>query len=236
MKKTLIVLAILYAAQVSAQTVVQQFVAISRGAGTVSDMDLEPTAEGSTLIAMPFEVTPGIKVLSVTDNAPAGGNTYKEAPGSVASCSGALLDIWYCEKCNPGVTELKFHLSGHVQMSVNTFVEVSGLQMSSVLDGEGAHVTDGTRTSDGVELGPKITTLAKDFIIARYSSPFSVPLPTAAPAPWTFKPAYIYLLTGTPGAYTPTLTGGGTGGNYCMSVAAFKAAASAPVPPEASQK
>ena len=111
MKKTLIALALLCAAQVSAQTVVQQFVAISRGAGTVSDMDLEPTAEGSTLIAMPFEVTPGIKVLSVTDNAPAGSNTYKEVPGSVASCSGALLDIWYCEKCNSKLYEEFFHLT-----------------------------------------------------------------------------------------------------------------------------
>ncbi|HYW40751.1 MAG TPA: hypothetical protein VE957_21805 [Terriglobales bacterium] len=234
MKNTLIVLTILCAAQVSAQTVVQQFVAISRGAGTVSDMDLEPTAEGSTLIAMPFEFTPGVKVLSVTDNAPAGGNTYKEVPGSVASCAGALLDIWYCEKCNAGVTELKFQLSGNVLMSLNAFVEVSGLQMSSVLDGEGAHVTDGTRTSDGLEVGPKIKTSANDFIIARFSS--AVPMPTAAPAPWIFKPSYAYLLNGAPGAYTPTLTGGGTAGNYCMSVAAFKAAASAPASPAASQK
>jgi hypothetical protein len=235
MKNTLIVVTILCAVQVSAQTVVQQFVAISRGAGTVSDMDLDgPTAEGSTLIAMPFEFTPGIKVLSVTDNAPAGGNTYKQVPGSVASCAGALLDIWYCEKCNSGVTELKFHLSGHVQMSVNAFAEVSGLQMSSVLDGEGSHVNDGTRTSDGLEVGPKIKTSTNDFIIARYSS--AVPKPTAAPAPWILKPSYAYLLNGSPGTYEPTLTGGGTAGNYCMSVAAFKTAASAPVAPAASQK
>src|SRR5580658_9348752 len=110
MKNTLIVLTMLCAARVSAQTVVQQFVAVSRGAGTVSDMDLQPTVEGSTLIAMPFELTPGIKVLSVTDNAPDGGNTYKEVSGSAASCQGQSLSLWYCEKCNSGVTELKFHL------------------------------------------------------------------------------------------------------------------------------
>jgi hypothetical protein len=235
MKNTLIVLTILCAAQVSAQTVVQQFVAISRGAGTVSDMDLEPTAEGSTLIAMPFEFTPGIKVLSVTDNAPSGANTYKEVPGSVASCAGAFLGIWYCEKCNAGVTELKFHLSGHVVASLNAFLEVSGLQSSSMLDGEGVHVTDGTRTSAGLEVGPKIKTSANDFIVARFSS--AMPLPTAVSAPWYFKPSYVYQLNASPGTYEPTLSGKGTGGNYCMGVAAFKAAAaSTPAPPAASPK
>lgn len=235
MKKALIVLTVLCAARVFAQTVVQEFVAVSSGAKTVSDMDLKaPTAEGSTLIAMPFEFTPGIKVLSVTDNAPAGGNTYKEVPGSLASCGGALLDIWYCEKCNPGVTELKFHLSSHVQMSLNGFMEVSGLALSSVLDGEGVHVNDGSRAKDGSEVGPKVRTSANDFIIARYqSSP--EPRPTAAAAPWVFKPSYAYLLNATPGTYEPTLTGEGTG-KYCMGVAAFKSAAPAPVPPAPSQK
>jgi hypothetical protein len=231
MKKILTVLALLCAVQVSAQKVVQQFVAVSRGAGTVSDMDLDATTEGSTLIAMPFQLSPGIKVLSVTDNAPAGGNTYKQVPGSAASCQGQFLSIWYCEKCNPGVTELKFHLSGHTQASFNGFLEISGLEASSVLDGEGAQITDGTRGNDGVEAGPKLKTSAKDFIVARFSS--ALPLPTAAPAPWFFKPSYAYLLDADPGTYQPTLTGKGTGGNYCMGVAAFKAAASAPA---ASQK
>lgn len=234
MKHTLIVLVIFCASAMPAQTVVQQFVIVSRGARTVSDMDLEATAEGSTLISMPFEVTPGIKVLSVTDNAPAGSNTYKQVPGSVASCSGASLDIWYCEKCSAGVTELKFHLSGHTQMSVNTFIEVSGLETSSPLDGEGAHVTDGTRGKDGVEAGPKIKTSANDFIVARYSS--DVPTPEATPAPWILKPGYAYLLNGSAGDYQPTLSGKGTDGKYCMSVAAFKTAAPAPAPPATSQK
>jgi len=235
MKKIVIMLALLCAAHLSAQSVLQQFVVVSRGVGTVSDMDLPgPTAEGSTLIAMPYEFTPGVKVVSVTDNAPAGGNTYKQVPGSVASCDGALLDLWYCEKCNPGVTELKFHLSGHTQMSLNGFLEVSGLETTSVLDGEGVHVNDGTRASDGTELGPKITTSANDFIVARYHSA-PEPRPTAATAPWTFRPSYAYLSNSSPGAYQPTLTGKGTG-KYCMGVAAFKNAASAPVTAQPSQK
>jgi hypothetical protein len=234
MKNTLIVLAILCAARVSAQTVVQQFVAISKGAGTVSDMDLQPTVEGSTLIAMPLELTPGIKVLSVTDNAPDGGNIYKEVSGSAASCQGQSFSIWYCEKCNSGVTELKFHLSGHTVASLNAFLEVSDLRSSSVLDGEGVHVTDGTRTSAGLEVGPKIKTSANDFIVARFSS--AMPLPSEVSAPWSFKPSYVYLLNAAPGTYQATLSGKGTGGNYCMGIAGFKAAAPAPPSPAASEK
>ena len=71
MKRTLFVFFLLFlrGVEAPAQTVVQQFAAISSGAGTVSDMDLpEPTAKGSALIAMPLLLTPGVKVVSVTDN------------------------------------------------------------------------------------------------------------------------------------------------------------------------
>ncbi|MGA9529940.1 MAG: hypothetical protein WBS24_17635 [Terriglobales bacterium] len=230
MKKTLIVLLALCAfalsaVSVSAQTIVQQFAALSSG-GAVSDMDLEPTTEGSTIIAMPLPLTPGLKVLSVTDNAPAGGNTYKQVPGSAATCEGKSLDIWYCEKCNAGVTELKFHLSDRSKGVINAFIEVAGLASSSVLDGEGANVTDGNRSKEGAEVGPTIKTTAKDFIVARY---FSAPPPALAvtPAEWSLMPSYAFVLSGAPGTYQPTITGGGTEGKYCMSVAAFKAAAPA---------
>jgi hypothetical protein len=228
MKKILILLLALSAASfsaatLSAQTIVQQFVALSSG-GAVSDMDLEATAEGSTLIAMPFPLTPGLKVESVTDNAPAGGNTYKQVPGSVASCDGKSLGIWYCEKCNPGVTELKFHLSGRSGGVINAFVEVSGLASTSVLDGDGVHVTDGTRTKEGSEVGPEIKTTAKDFIIARY---FTAPPPPTGVTPpaWSLTPSYAFVQSGEPGSYQPTLRGGGADGKFCMSVAAFKTAA-----------
>ncbi|MGB9085323.1 MAG: hypothetical protein WCC46_11925, partial [Terriglobales bacterium] len=141
-KKLLVALLLLGGLDLSAQTVVQQFAAVSAGAGTVSDMDLvSPTLKGSVLIAMPVLLSPGVKVLSVTDNAPEGGNTYKEVPGASSSCPNGPLDIWYCENCHPGVTELKFHLSGHVKSSINSFLEVSNLALSSVLDGEGAQVS-----------------------------------------------------------------------------------------------
>ena len=78
---------------------------------------------GSVLIAMPVQLSPDIKVISVTDNAPAGGNTYKQVVGATASCGKKSLEIWYCENCNPEVTELKFHLSGHVRASLNGFFE-----------------------------------------------------------------------------------------------------------------
>ncbi|MFZ0477793.1 MAG: hypothetical protein WAL71_01495 [Terriglobales bacterium] len=230
MKKTLVVLLSLCAfsfltATLSAQTIVQQFAALSSG-GAVSDMDLEATAEGSTLIAMPFPLTPGLKVESVTDNAPDGGNTYKQVPGSAASCEGKSLGIWYCEKCHSGVTELKFHLSGRSGGVINAFAEVSGLASTSVLDGDGVHVTDGTRTSAGSEIGPEIKTTAKDFIIARY---FTAPPPPTGvtPAAWTLTPSFAFVQSGAAGTYQPTLTAGGTEGKFCMSVAAFKTAAPA---------
>jgi hypothetical protein len=204
---------------------VQQFAAISAGAGKVSDVDLpQPTLKGSVLITMPLQLSPGIKVLSVTDNAPDGGNTYKQVPGTSSSCAEKSLDIWYCENCHPGVTELKFHLSGDVKGSLNTFLEVSDMALASVLDGEGAHVSGGTATKAGLEAGPSIKTTAKDFIIARYFS--DPPLPTGVtPAAWTRTTSYVYVPGGSPGTYQPTLTGGKAAGNFCMGIAAFKTAA-----------
>jgi hypothetical protein len=235
MKEKLIILLLLWGgAELSAQTIVQQFTAVSSGAGTVSDMDLpQPTGKGSVLIAMPVLLMPDVKVVSVTDNAPDGGNTYKQIPGTVTSCAKQSLDIWYCENCNPGVTELKFHLSGHVKASLNAFLEVSNLALSTMVDGSGAHVKDGTATSGGLEVGPSITTTAKDFIIARYFA--TLPIPTGVtPAAWTRTPSYVYALDAPAGTYQPTLTGAKAGDNFCMGMAAFKIAApvetTAPVP------
>lgn len=237
MKKRLLVLLLLWGGvELSAQTVLQQFVAVSSGAGTVSDMDLpQPTAPGSVLIAMPVQLSPDVKVISVTDNAPAGGNTYKQVVGATASCDKKSLEIWYCENCNPEVTELKFHLSGHVRASLNGFLEVSGLALSSVLDGTGAHVNDGTASSAGAEVGPSMKTTTNDFVITRYLS--DAPLPTAVtPADWKYSTSYLYVLNGPAGPYQPTLTGGKAGSEYCMGMAAFKAVAPTPAAPPATQE
>jgi hypothetical protein len=214
------------AIQSPAQTILQQQFAVSSMPAPVSDMDLpKPTRKGSTLVAMPGPMSPGVKVLSVTDNAPAGGNTYKQVPGAASSCGTAeSLDIWYCEGCNEGVTELKFHLSGGARRSINVFLELSDMAQSSVLDGSGAHVNDGTRSKTGAEVGPAITTTAKDFVVARYYS--DNPIPTAVtPETWTYKTTYAYATNAPAGPYQPTLTGPGSTGSYCMSVAAFKTAA-----------
>ena len=232
MKERILILLLFWGGvRLSAQTIVQQFAAISQthedgsGAGSVSDMDLEPSGKGNLLIAMPgLVLSPGVKVLSVTDNAPDGGNTYRQVPGASSSCvDNGPLDIWYCENCNPGVTELKFHFSGHVRASINSFLEVSNLASASVLDGKGAQVSNGTATSAGLEVGPSIKTTAPDFIIARYFS--ADPNPTGVtPTAWTYKPSYAYVLDGPPGTYQPTLTGGKAANGFCMSVAAFKTA------------
>ena len=223
-EKFLILLLLLWGAvELSAQTIVQQFTTISQGTN-VSDMDLnQPTGKGSVLIGMPAQLLPGIKVLSVTDNAPDGGNTYKQIPGAFSSCANKSVEIWYCENCNPGVTELKFHLSGWSGGSINAFVEVSNMALSSVADGGGAHVTDGTATSEGLEVGPNVTTTAKDFIIGRFFP--TNPLPKGVtPAAWTYMPSYVYLQDAPPGTYQPTLTGGKAAGNFCIGVAAFRTA------------
>jgi len=228
-KQFLLLLLLCGGVELSAQTVVQQFAAISAGEATTSDMDLEPTAKGSTLIGMPLELTSGVKVLSVTDNAPAGGNTYKLASGARSSCPEGLLDIWYCENCNPGVSELQFHLSSHTKASLNSFLEVSNLTSTSVLDGDGEQLSSGIANSGGQEVGPKITTTATDFIVARFFS--TAPYPTGVtPAPWVFKPSYAYILKAPPGTYQPILTGGKAGDTFCMSVAAFKIAGSVASP------
>jgi hypothetical protein len=230
MKKTLLILLLLWGGiELSAQTIVQQFAALSSGAGVASDLDIEATGKGNVLIAMPGQLSPGVTVLSVTDNAPDGGNTYKKVSGASSSCENKALDIWYCEKCNPGVTELKFHLSGHVQASINSFLEVSNIALSSPVDGTGAQVSNGTATSAGLEVGPRIKTTATDFIIARYFS--TAPNPSGVtPAAWTYKPSYAYVLNGPPGLYQPTLTGGNAAGSFCMSMAAFKTAPSVATP------
>jgi hypothetical protein len=223
MKKLLVLLFLLGGFQLQAQTIVQEIFNVG-GASHVSDMDVpKPTRPGSTLIAMPGPMSPGVKVMSITDNAPAGSNVYLQVPGAASSCGREALDIWYCEKCNPGVTELKYHFSGHV-MSVNTFLEVSDLALISPVDGTGVHVTDGTGTSDGVEAGPAIKTTATDFLIARYYS--AAPPAAVTPAPWTLKSTYVYASNAPTGTHQPTLTGGGEAGSFCMSLAAFKTTAS----------
>lgn len=227
MKKTVLMLLLLWGAESSAQTILQQFAAVSSGAGQVSDMDLnQPTSEGSILIAMPGQLSPGIKVVNVTDNAPDGGNTYKQVTNASSSCASQSLEIWYCEKCKAGVTELKFHLSDHVRASINAFLEVSNLAADSPLDGSGAHVSDGPSTSQGLDIGPRITTAAADFVIARF---YATAHPTGVtPDSWTYKPTYVYGLNFPAGTYQPTLTGGRAGDKFCMSMAAFKTAV--PVP------
>jgi hypothetical protein len=206
----------------SAQTVLQQFAAVSAGAGEVTDMDLpRATSQGSVLIAMPGLLSPGVTVLSVTDNAASGGNTYKQVPNSISACADLPLDIWYCENCKAGVTELKYHLSGHVKASITAFLEVSNMAFSSVVDGGGVQVSNRVGTSEGLEVGPSLTTAATDFVIARYST--AVPLPTAVtPSIWTFKTTYVYALNAPPGTYQPTLIGAKPGSSFCMSMAAFK--------------
>jgi len=229
MKKTLVacMLCLAMKAGLSAQTITQQFAAISAGAAEVSDMDLpNPTAEGSVLIAMPMQLSPDIKIVSITDNAPDGGNIYKQVPGAASFCAKRALEIWYCEKCKGGVTELKFHLSGHVRASINGFMEVTGLAFPASLDGNGTSLSDGVASNAGALVGPSLKTKANDFVIARYFA--DPPLPTGvASAAWTYKSSYAYGLNLAPGAYQPTLTGGKAGGSFCMSVAAFKVAAPA---------
>lgn len=232
MKESVIALLLLWGGiQLSAQTILQQFSALSAGAGRTSDMDLvQPTAKGSTLIVMPEQLSPDITVVSVTDNAPDGGNTYKQVKNAGSSCSKRAIDIWYCESCNPGVTELKFHLSGDVTGSVNTFLEVSDLALSSVLDGEGAHVIDGSVAGDGREVGPKLVTTATDFVIARRSStPFPSVVKSVTPADWVYKPTYVYGLNLPAGTYQPILAGSKSG-TFCLSMAAFKVAAHTTAP------
>jgi len=224
-KKILILLFLLGGVELPAQTIVQELFSVG-GPSHVSDMDVPaPTSEGSILIAMPGPLSPGVRVLSITDNAPGGGNTYKQVPGAASSCAGkASLDIWYCENCKSGVTELKYHFSGHVP-SINTFLEISKLALSSIVDGSGVHVSDGTGTSAGLEVGPSITTTATDFVVARYFS--TDPTPTGVtPAPWKYKSTYVYALDRPSGTQQPTLTGGSDAGSFCISMAAFKTAAS----------
>ncbi len=231
--KFLILLFLLGTVELPAQTIVQEIFSVG-GPSHVSDMDVPaPTSEGSILIAMPGPLSPGVKVLSINDNAPGGGNIYKQVPGAASSCGKAALDIWYCENCKAGVTELKYHFSGHVP-SINTFLEVSRLALSSPVDGSGVHVSDGTANNAGLEVGPSIQTTATDFVVARYFS--TDPTPTGVtPAAWKYKSTYVYALDQPSGSHQPTLAGGSAAGNFCMSMAAFKTVAAGSVSQQQSE-
>ena len=206
----------------SAQTIVQQFTAVSAGADLTTDMDLiSPTLKGSLIITIPELLTPNIKVLSITDNAPDGSNTYKQVTTANSTCPGGSITIWYCQNCNPGATELKFHNNEHTRASLNSFLELSDMALSDVLDGAGVQVSTGVGTSAGLEVGPTLKTTTQDFVIARFSS--TAPRPKGAtPSSWTFKPAYVYQQNAPAGNYQPTLTGGSSESKFCMSMAAFK--------------
>jgi hypothetical protein len=220
MKKLLIFSLLWAGSYLSAQTVLQQFVSIGAPAEVI-DMDLpKPSAKGSVLIAMPGPLTAGITVGSVTDNK---GDTYKQVPGAASLSEGKGLQIFYCENCNAGVTELKFHMSAFARGSINTFLEVSNLSLSSVLDGSGVQVSDAKATSEGVEAGPSITTTTNDFIVARYTSPESLPK-SVSPDAWTYKTTHVYVEKAAPGTYQPKLSGAKAGSDFAISMAAFKAA------------
>jgi hypothetical protein len=230
MKNKLVLFLLLAAGMVSgslpvfAQTIVQELVAVG-SASDVIDLDLNSASvKGNMLIAMPGPITPGVKVLSVTDNAPGGGNTYKQVSGAASSAGNRALDIWYCENCRGGVTELKFHLSGMSKGCINAFLEVSQMASSSTVDG-GANASDGTATGAGL-VGPSITTTTKDFIVARY---FLIPpshTTGVTPSSWKYRTTYAYLLSARPGTHQPTITGGSAGSSFCMSIAAFKTSGS----------
>jgi hypothetical protein len=220
MKKKLLILSLLLGgAGLCAQTIVQQSTILSQGSAGLSLIELEkPTGKGNILIAMSTVLSPGISVVSVTDD---GGNVYKKIEGASASCANKLVDIWYCEKCKAGVTEVKFNMS-QPSMIVNSFLEVSDLAASSPVDGS-AHVSDGTATGVGQEVGGSIRTTAKDFILALYFP--TAPRPTGVtPSAWTFNPSYVFVKSAAPGTYQPTLTGAKPSGPFCMGMAAFKTA------------
>lgn len=223
MKKLLLLSLLWGGVGLAAQTIVQQSTILSQGSAGLSLIELEkPTAKGDVLIAMSTVLSPGNAVLSVTDDAPGGSNVYKKIEGASASCATKPVDIWYCEKCKGGVSEVKFNMS-NASMIVNSFLEVSDLATSAALDGS-AHVSDGTATGAGQEAGGSIKTTARDFIIALYFP--TAPRPTGVtPVAWTFNPSYVYVKSGAPGTYQPTLTGAKPSGQYCMGMAAFKAAA-----------
>jgi hypothetical protein len=227
--KFLVFLLLMGGVELSAQTIVQQFVSLTRAEALQPHIDILPTHAGSLIIVMPGPLNSGITVVSVEDNATAGSSTYKQVPGAASSSAGmnSALDIWYCENCNAGATEIKINLSAPAKGSMNAFLEVSNMALASSLDGSGVQLSNGTGSSAGLEVGPSITTTAKDFVIARYVSTF--PSPTGVtPAPWTYKSTYVYVPNGPPGTYQPTLTGAGPGASFCMSMAAFKVAASVP--------
>jgi len=222
--KLLAVLLLCGGVRLSAQTIVQEVTVLSQGAH-VSPVELKaPTGKGNLIIAMSTMLNPGLKVVSVTDDAPDGGNVYKQIAGASSSCANKPIDIWYCENCKPGVAELRFHLSAAAIASAYSVLELSNMALSSVVDGSGGQVSDGTATSAGQQVGASITTTARDFIVARYFP--SAPRPTGVtPAAWTYNPSYVYVLNAPPGTYQPTLTGAKADGSFCMSVAAFKTAA-----------
>jgi hypothetical protein len=227
--KLLVFLLLLGGVELRGQTIVQQFVSLTRAQTLQPHIDISPTRAGSLIIVMPGPLSSDIKVVSVTDNATAGDKTYKQVDGAASSSTGmnSALDIWYCEKCKGGATEIKINLSAPAKGSMNAFLEVANMASSSALDGSGVNLTNGTGSSAGLEVGPSLTTTATDFIIARYVSTFTSPT-GVTPAAWTYKSTYVYIPKAPAGTYQPTLTGASPAASFCMSMAAFKIAASVP--------
>jgi hypothetical protein len=180
----------------------------------------EPTSKGNVLVAMSMMISPGVRVVSVTDDAPGGSNLYKKIEGASSSCANKFNDIWYCENCKAGATVVTFEQS-EGSASIISFLELSNMESTSVLDGSGAHVSDGA-TSAGLEVGPSIKTSATDFIVANYFPPPSA----VTPAAWTFSPSFSYVKDAPAGTYQPTLTAKAAG-SFCIGMAAFRTAAPA---------
>lgn len=106
-------------------------------------------------------------VSSITDN---GGtpNTYVQVTSArgLEAAGGRWCDIWYAKNSNGGATTVTLTVGAtNTNRKIIMVWEVSGIDTTSPLDGNGTHVNDGAATT--TPLGAAITTTnANDFLAA----------------------------------------------------------------------
>lgn len=179
-------------------------------------------------------------VVSVTDNATGGSNTYVQASGAAGTTGVDQTDVWYClSAAHAGATTVTVTFSG-VAGTFNKeawVFEVSGFT-SAAFD-LAANVTNGTGVAS-TDTGASVTTTSTTgFLVGVITTSFTIAANPKAGNEFTSggdisatSDAACSLISSTATAHQPVWTDGTATASFCSSTAAFKEASGGFVPDE----
>lgn len=203
-------------------TVVQTQSSVDDG-GTSLSIDVAPIQAGdfvAVLVTYAFGDATSENVVGVSDDGPAGGNTYVSAnlQSVVPPCQGS--EIWYARNTTAGATTITVTVSGTAPIQL-WVIEASGLRATGGVD-QGATGSGGATTSIQA---PVVTPTGVPALIVSAAGSCGAISGVDNSSPFTGLTAQdgndaAYYVATTPGSYGPIY--GNTDDDWNASVAAFR--------------